>query len=72
MFSKEKMVGKITLALEVIHPDKENIRKMRVSQMSGTGNHQYQKPKTQRMIQSVKDANSKPIIVNGNCLLKYF
>lgn len=47
------------------NPRKEKIRKMRVKQMSGKGNHQYGKPKTEKMIQSVKKANSKKIIVDG-------
>lgn len=47
------------------HPRKEEIRAMRVAQMSGKGNHQYGKPKSQKMIESVKKANSKPIEIDG-------
>ena len=46
------------------NPRKEEIREMRVAQMSGKGNHQYGKPKTEKMIKSVKEANSKKIIVD--------
>ncbi|TSI08669.1 hypothetical protein [Lysinibacillus sp. BW-2-10] len=46
------------------HPEKERIRKMRREQMSGKGNHQYGKTKTKKMINSVKEANSKKVIVN--------
>jgi len=47
------------------HPNKEGIRQMRVDQMSGSGNHQYGKPKSQKMINSVKEANSKKCIINS-------
>lgn len=47
------------------HPEKERIREMRRKQMSGKGNHQYGKPKTDRMIQRVKEANSKPISIDN-------
>lgn len=47
------------------HPDKERIREMRRKQMSGTSNHQYGKPKSKNMIESVKIANSKPIEIDG-------
>ena len=47
------------------HPEKERIRKLRVKQMSGKGNHQYGKPKTEKMIKRVKESNSKKIIVDG-------
>lgn len=47
------------------HPEKERIRGMRIKQMSGEGNHQYGKPKTEKMIESVKKANSKPISIDG-------
>lgn len=33
--------------------------------MSGKSNHQYGKPKTEKMIASVKEANSKAIIIEG-------
>lgn len=46
------------------HPEKERIRKMRVAQMTGKGNNQYGKPKTEKMINSVKKANSTPISIN--------
>lgn len=47
------------------HPEKERIRKLRVKQMTGSGNHQFGKPKTQKMIESVKKKNSKKIVVEG-------
>lgn len=47
------------------HPNKEDIRKKRVMQMSGEGNHQFGKPKTKKMIDSVKKANSKCIVIDG-------
>ena len=47
------------------NPRKEEIRVMRKNQMSGKGNNQYGKPKTEKMIQSVKKANSKRIVVDG-------
>lgn len=47
------------------NPRKEEIRKMRIKQMSGKANHQYGKPKTEKMINSVKEANSKKIIIEG-------
>lgn len=45
------------------HPEKERIRQLRVKQMSGKGNNQYGKAKTQRMIDSVKEANSIKIMI---------
>ena len=45
------------------HPNKERIRKMRVKQMSGKGNHQYGKKKSRKMIESVKKANSRKILI---------
>lgn len=47
------------------NPRKEEIRQMRVQQMSGEGNHQYGKPKTEKMINSVKEANSRAVNVDG-------
>lgn len=47
------------------NPRKEDLRNMRRNQMSGEGNHQYGKPKTKKMIESVKKSNSKPIVVDG-------
>lgn len=47
------------------HPRKEEIRRMRIQQMSGEGNHQYGKPKTAKMINSVKEANSRAVEVDG-------
>ncbi|MEK4385693.1 GIY-YIG nuclease family protein [Solibacillus sp. FSL W7-1464] len=46
------------------NPRKEEIRQMRVKQMSGKGNNQYGKPKTKRMIESVKQANSRAILID--------
>ncbi|PKG24681.1 hypothetical protein [Niallia nealsonii] len=47
------------------NPRKEEIRLMRKSQMSGTSNHQYGKPKTERMINSVKAANNRAVLIEG-------
>lgn len=47
------------------NPRKEEIRKMRQEQMSGEGNHWFGKEKPEHVIQSIKDANSKKIIVDG-------
>ena len=47
------------------NPRKEELREMRKQQMSGQGNHQYGKPKTEKMINSVKKANSKAIEIDG-------
>ena len=47
------------------NPNKEKIREMRKKQMSGSGNHQYKKPKTQKMIDSVKETNSKKVVIDG-------
>ena len=47
------------------NPRKEEIRRMKVQQMSGTGNHQYGKPKTEKMINSVKEANSRAVNIDG-------
>ena len=47
------------------NPRKEEIRKMRIQQMSGQNNHQYGKPKSEKMINAVKESNSKKIIVDG-------
>lgn len=47
------------------HPRKEEIRKMRVKQMTGKGNHQYGKPKSEKMINSVKKANSRKVSIDG-------
>lgn len=46
------------------NPRKEEIREMRIQQISGKGNHQYGKKKTKKMIDSVIKANSKKIIVD--------
>ncbi|GKV69026.1 hypothetical protein NCCP2716_15240 [Sporosarcina sp. NCCP-2716] len=47
------------------NPDKEKIRSMRVKQMTGSSNHQFGKKKTARMIESVVQANSRAIIIDG-------
>lgn len=47
------------------NPRREEIRQMRKEQMSGEGNHQYGKPKTEKMIKAIKEANSKKIIVDN-------
>ncbi|MEK5231859.1 hypothetical protein MHB42_08790 [Lysinibacillus sp. FSL K6-0232] len=47
------------------NPNKEAIRKQRTEQMTGKGNHQFGKPKTKKMIESVKKANSKCVIIDS-------
>ena len=47
------------------NPRKEELREMRKQQMSGQGNPQYGKPKTEKMISSVKKANSRAIEIDG-------
>ncbi|MGR5910647.1 hypothetical protein ACT7C4_21190 [Bacillus pacificus] len=47
------------------NPRKEEIREIRRKQMSGKGNHQYGKAKTIKMIEAVKQANSRAVIVEG-------
>lgn len=47
------------------NPRKEEIRAMRKQQMSGEGNHQYGKPKTEKMINSVREANSMAVEIDG-------
>ena len=47
------------------NPRKEEIRQMRREQMGGKGNHQYGKKKTDKMINSVKKANSRAIEIDG-------
>lgn len=47
------------------NPRKEELRALRKQQMSGEGNHQYGKPKTKAMVESVKKANSRAIEIDG-------
>lgn len=47
------------------NPRRDEIIEMRRKQMTGKGNHQYGKEKTQKMIDSVKKANSKEIEIDG-------
>lgn len=47
------------------NPNKESIRLQRVQQMSGEGNHQYGKVKSQKMIDSVKKANSRAVMIDN-------
>lgn len=47
------------------NPRKEELRQMKKSQMTGVNNHQYGKVKSVKMINSVKEANSKKIEVDG-------
>lgn len=47
------------------NPRKEELRALRKKQMSGEGNHQYGKPKTKVMVESVKKANSRAIEIDG-------
>lgn len=47
------------------NPNKEHTRKLKSINSSGCRNPMYGKPKTQKMIDSVKKANSKPILIDG-------
>ncbi len=47
------------------NPRKEEIRLMRKQQMSGEGNHQFGKTKSNKMIASVKEANNRAVIIDG-------
>jgi group I intron endonuclease len=47
------------------NPNKEVLRRFRKVQMSGVGNHQYGKAKSEIMISAVQQANSKPIEIDG-------
>lgn len=51
--------------ITTFNPRREEIIEMRRQQMTGEGNHQYGKPKTDKMIESVKKANSKKIEIDG-------
>ena len=46
------------------NPNKEETRKLLKKIRAGKGNSQYGKPKSDKMIESVKKANSKKIMVN--------
>lgn len=47
------------------NPRKEEIRQMKVRQMTGKNNHQYGKPKTKKMIDAVKESNSRKVNIEG-------
>ncbi len=47
------------------NPRKEEIRAIRHEKMAGKNNHQYGKPKTKKMIDAVKKANSKRVLIEG-------
>lgn len=47
------------------NPRREETKKLKSKIFSGKGNPMYGKPKTQKMIDSVKEANSKPVEVDG-------
>lgn len=47
------------------NPRKEETRKLKSRMFSGKGNPMYGKPKTEKMINSVKEANSKKVMVDG-------
>jgi group I intron endonuclease len=47
------------------NPRKEEIRKLKSLQSSGERNGMYGKPKSEKMLQRVKEANSKPVIIEG-------
>ncbi|MGB6408101.1 MAG: hypothetical protein WBF39_11535 [Planococcus donghaensis] len=48
-----------------MNPNKESIRLQRVQQMSGEGNHQYGKAKSRKMIESVRKANSRVVMIDN-------
>jgi hypothetical protein len=47
------------------NPNKEITRELKRQNMSGERNHQHGKTKTQRMITSVKEANSRAVQIDG-------
>jgi group I intron endonuclease len=47
------------------NPNREHIRKLKQANMSGERNHQYGKPKTECMINSVKESNRRAVEVDG-------
>lgn len=47
------------------NPRKEEIRQKLSKARKGEKNHQFGKKKTEKMINSVKEANSKPVIINN-------
>lgn len=47
------------------NPRKEEIRQLKRLRMEGSNNHQFGKEKTDKMIASVKKANSRPIVIEG-------
>lgn len=47
------------------NPNKEHTRELKRIKMSGENNHQYNKPKTNRMINSVREANSRAVEIDG-------
>lgn len=47
------------------NPRKEEIRKLKSIASSGERNPMYGKPKSEKMLQRVKEVNSKKVIING-------
>ena len=47
------------------NPNKEHIRKLKSINASGSRNPMYGRPKTQKTIESIKKANSRPISIDG-------
>lgn len=47
------------------NPNKEHIRKLKSINSSGCRNPMYGRPKTQKTIESIKKANSRPISIDG-------
>ena len=47
------------------NPNKEHIRKLKSINASGCRNPMYGRPKTQKTIESIKKANSRPISIDG-------
>lgn len=47
------------------HPELKRIKSIRKKQMSGSGNHQFEKAKSDKMIESVKDSNRMEIMIDN-------
>lgn len=47
------------------NPRREQIRELKRSIFSGEGNPMYGKPKSEKTLAAIKEANSKPIMVDG-------
>lgn len=47
------------------NPRKDEIRELKSKSVSGSKNPMYGKPKSDKMLSSVKEANSKPVVIKG-------